>query len=447
MSKTAVAKKLSERVAKANWKDDLLSYLRTGGLTDDAYKKVEESVKAAKKVVPKVIKGEQPMYRIAPRDRIFQKVDTEPHADSSPLQPGGIYFGLKPNDLQVLMDPDLTTSIGKGSAKEFLKHQAETSDMMPWQHVMGKGKFLKDAKVLDASDQGVWDGILQEYYNGKVPYTDNNYGQLRAGKKEMSRGLTAWLKKRYDAVVFPDQESVTSPSALQVVVLNPGKVRMKMGKTSKIIGTGAAAALGGALGALEPDEAEAMPAGVFEKLVVKGGERASSAARTLIGRTVQGKKIANVLKAQGPWRKIVFEDETMMVVEKQYINDLARTIGTKDYVGKFREASEESKTNQALKSLMMREKQAEKTPFSRESFRGMHERHVKRALEFGEEVEKTVFVQRKGNYFQMPEDYAKHLEGMGLLKIVTGKQEKKILERLGATKPGPKKTPPTKKDK
>lgn len=185
------------------------------------------------------------------------------------------------------------------------------------------------------------------------------------------------------------------------------------------------------LNAVGPQEAEASPAGIFEKAAITGAEKASSAAKRLIGKTIQNKVIKDVLKGDKNWRKILFEDGTQMVVDKKYIHDLTRAVGTKEYVQRFKEAGEEARTMQALRSMKMHESRVDQHPFGPQATRHMHEKHLGRVAEYGDKVAATAFVKRGQRYFQMPLEYATHLEELGVLRIVRGSEERKILERFG----------------
>jgi len=186
-------------------------------------------------------------------------------------------------------------------------------------------------------------------------------------------------------------------------------------KQGPLVGVGGAAV--GVADWLGPDEALA-GAGVF-----KAGKAAtgvvSSALQRVKGMKVQGKTITDLRKGTGNWRTLYFDDGTQMTVEKTYVHDLSRARGREVYVDKFREASPDAKTTQALKSMKIHEGKVGRSFFIRSDTKKFHKQHLKRLSEFGEVLDpNTVFVLRENKYFQMPEDYAKHLQDLGVLTIM-----------------------------
>jgi hypothetical protein len=168
---------------------------------------------------------------------------------------------------------------------------------------------------------------------------------------------------------------------------------------------------------LDVKEAEASPAGVFEKAVVKGARKVSSSAEVLIGRKLEGKTITNVLK-EGKWRKILFDDDTMQIVTPAEVNSLIRKKTTKSYLNRFKDKEGSAKTRQALRSLKMREAHYDKNPFiTKKSFKQIHKAHQKRIKSFKENPPDSVFVDYEGKFLQMPREYAEHLEELGILTI------------------------------
>ena len=176
------------------------------------------------------------------------------------------------------------------------------------------------------------------------------------------------------------------------------------------------------------DQAEAMPPGVFQPIRKAATGVVSSALKRLKGRTVKGKVIQDIRKSKD-WRHIIFEDGTEQVVTKNELHQLTKAKGTQTYVQKFKEANEEAKTVQALKSMQMRESHVRNNPFTpRRQMRQLHKDYLKGVRSYGVEQPDTAFVTREGKHYQMPREYAEHLEDLGILKIVRGRAEKKALK-------------------
>ena len=189
------------------------------------------------------------------------------------------------------------------------------------------------------------------------------------------------------------------------------------------------------MGLLSPDEAYAMPPGIFKKITSKAAKGAlSSASRVLQGRKLEGKVIQEVRKGRGMWRSIIFDDGTEMTVEKRYINDLCRAKGTKSYIEKFQKQKGEAKTLQAIKSLRYHEARAQDVP--RTLTRQMHKMYKTRAAEISQSLPpNTCFVQYNGKFFSMPTEYAEHLEEMGILKISRTKRDVQAVKPKSSLKP------------
>lgn len=204
------------------------------------------------------------------------------------------------------------------------------------------------------------------------------------------------------------------------------------------LAVGIAAGAAGTAAALQPEEASGFPMKPVRKGLVKVGKnlwRSSSAERLKGFETMQGKVIDDVLQSMGDWRLIKYTDGTEQKVTKDYITSLCRQCGTKQYIERFRDKVGPSKTEQALKSLEYHEARAPAVG-SRQMTRRLHKEHLSRLKEFSDEALQaadTVFVERKGKYFQMPKDYAEHLEGLGILKIRRGHRERSLYKDLGLT--------------
>ena len=169
--------------------------------------------------------------------------------------------------------------------------------------------------------------------------------------------------------------------------------------------------------------------GTFIRKGVKAATGAvSSALERLKGTTIQGKAITDIRKGGGKFRTVFFEDGTSMTLTADDITDLARAQGTHKYIDRFEAKGSEGKTQQALKSLKFHEARS-KLFESREGIRRHHKAYLQSLKEMGEELPPdTDFVVRGNKYFVMPKAYAKHLEEMGILKVMKGIKEKRILK-------------------
>lgn len=239
--------------------------------------------------------------------------------------------------------------------------------------------------------------------------------------------LTQELRKDYDFVEFPDL-AARQPELDQIVQINPGKAirRTRDPKTGKwkywLFGAGATAA-GQEL--LSPEEAEAMPRGVFQKLtkaIIKGEQ--SSAAKVLKGHTIGGKVIRDVRKtghkSSGTSRAILFDDGTMMTVSNQDLQDIARRVGTEKYMSKLKTGSVQDQTEQALKSLQYHLKRA-KPWHSRQDVKQAYFAHQRRLKEMTSGPRpKGELVEYEGVTLVMPEKYVNILEGLGMIKRIKG---------------------------
>ena len=143
----------------------------------------------------------------------------------------------------------------------------------------------------------------------------------------------------------------------------------------------------------------------------------SSASRALAGQEIKGGVIKEVLQSSKNFRKIVFEDGTSQMVNKQYVHDLAREVGRGTYAGKFAAEGLESQTTQALKSLARHEKMA--SPFfTQKHVKAFEKEHISRVTQMGGQVADTVMVRKDRKVFAMPRVYAEHLESMGMISIL-----------------------------
>lgn len=202
------------------------------------------------------------------------------------------------------------------------------------------------------------------------------------------------------------------------------------GKLVKSIAIGSAIGTALAMDVALPEDANAMPRGVYEmiKNSAKVYEKSSGAAN-LIGKELKpGKVISDVVKKNKYDRAIRFTDGTEMNVTTHEITDLNRTFGTKKYIEKFQDKDIPSKTTQALKSLSMHESRATSIPKS--LHRQYIDKHLMRLGEIGEDLNPDiVFVSRGEKIFTMPRAYAELLEQINMVEIVKTKKYLDIIKR------------------
>lgn len=180
-----------------------------------------------------------------------------------------------------------------------------------------------------------------------------------------------------------------------------------------------------AMGVFGPDEAQAAPAGIYQKAgkFVKKG--ISSAAQRFKGFEIaEGKVIKDIVKGRGSNRALIFEDGTEMVITKKEVNDLSRELGRRRYLNNYARANEGGKTSIAIKSMEKHESLArmaqhmpDKPKFTRDVVRQMQQSHVRRTKNITEPTN-MVYVSRGGLFYTMPKEYAERLERTGILKIV-----------------------------
>ena len=182
------------------------------------------------------------------------------------------------------------------------------------------------------------------------------------------------------------------------------------------VGTGVATGL-----SLNDDEAEAFPLGKFSKNLSKTAREGmqSSAAKRLIGHTLQGKKITDVKSGTGDWRSILFEDGSEMTVKKSELHALTRAKGTKDYMDQFGDEDAEGKLTQALKSLKYHEVRADNRPLDTVLLKRRYAKGYVDAVQKGDpgQAPELTHVHYNNKYFTMPKAYADLLEEYGMLKI------------------------------
>jgi hypothetical protein len=188
-----------------------------------------------------------------------------------------------------------------------------------------------------------------------------------------------------------------------------------------------------------PNEAEASPIGKMGKaispLLRKSASRSSS-ADLLIGQTLEGKVIKDVLKGRGNWREIIYEDGTNRAVDTETLEYIMRRKGTEKQDAIFQNASPTERDSIAEKSLNLRRKISENqkrdmpyTGGKRETVRQHVKGYFTDLKELGEPLPGTVMVQDLrpgGMYHSMQTEKARNLEKRGIVKIVKGKPEEKL---------------------
>jgi hypothetical protein len=180
-----------------------------------------------------------------------------------------------------------------------------------------------------------------------------------------------------------------------------------------------------------PTEAEAMPRGVYEKAGKLMAE-VSRTAKDLIGKeTEPGKVIQNVFKGKGAERRLVFEDGTQSIVDKNDVIKLARAFGTKEYETRFLGKEPEGQLSQAIKSMQLHEATAQNKSFlNRSTVRQYTDRYLQDLAQMGKMLPPdTCFVEKGGLLFTMPRFYAEVLEKNGLLNIVKTKKYLDIVNK------------------
>lgn len=358
-------------------------------------------------------------------------------AQHSTEEPMGRYWAFDKNDVGVLIEgiDDESTQLKpymqqnawpqmKRRMVRDLGFEPKTPKRGPVLKLL-KGELHPDTKVKLFSTRREWEEErrrIAKVYGTHV--NDVNTRQL----------TDYFINSGYEAVAFPDFKEMGG--RMQLVQLQPGTVKAKLGKLSKWLAV--TGVLGTGLDVVTPDEAEAFPRGIFKvpkkKLAKEIAEGVySSAHKDLKGKELQGRIIESVRKTGRRERALTFTDGTVMTLDKDDINALARSLGTRKYVDAFKEKDKESQILQAMKSLKYHQKRA--MPVNRNTHRLLHRDYLKRSAEMtGGEYPDTVFVLHGGTeFFQMPREYAEILEGMGKVKIL------KDPENVRATKPKGKK--------
>jgi hypothetical protein len=178
----------------------------------------------------------------------------------------------------------------------------------------------------------------------------------------------------------------------------------------------------------QTDEAESSPIGKAFKLGQKAMGSLSSSSGRLAGKTLQGKVIKEVRRGKGDWRQIVFNDDSVLPVTKDYVHSLARAKGTEDYLSAYAGKNREGKLTQALNSMAMHERLFD-TMSSRERVRTLQGNYLKKAQELDPSLPPdTVMVTRGTKYYSMPRVYAEQLQKAGILTIREGQREKRMLK-------------------
>ena len=393
-------------------------------------KKLARQLESGKKVLHRVSRESENVFRSVPEHFFGKKLH---HTTSA--EPAGVYFADDIQKLANLMLPDVTGPQRDVSRKELMRAiKTAIGESEGGKAAFSQGRILPGANILDVRKPADYRRLLEQYLADNPQHTHDIQrvfdGDTWDRGKQVSANLTEWLKKQgVDVIAFPDVIE-GQPWADQFVVLRPGKAKVKRGGIEKIIGLGTGAATMGAADFFSPDEANAMPPGVFNKAkgAVKGA--ISSATKALKGHDIQGRVIKTIRKGKGKWRSIHFEDGTSMTVDTEYVNSLCRAKGTKRYKEAFEAQGVEGQLSQAMKSLQYH--RARKQPFaSREIVRNRHTRYLQQASEMDPNLPPdTVFVKFNNEFFQMPKHYAEILQDNGIVQISTTKRDEQILERF-----------------
>lgn len=182
---------------------------------------------------------------------------------------------------------------------------------------------------------------------------------------------------------------------------------------------------------LGPDEAEAMPRGVYQ--AIDYGQqlwRKSRDTAKLIGRTLSpGKVIDDVVVTGENERRIRFTDGTESIVDKKDLAQLYRSLGTRDYEAiQAIDKDPVSQMTRALKSLSFHEARYKQVPES-QALQYVDD-YLRNLSEMGEHISPDlVFVQRGDKVFTMPRAYAELLEEQDLLKILRSDKYIELLNK------------------
>jgi len=169
----------------------------------------------------------------------------------------------------------------------------------------------------------------------------------------------------------------------------------------------------------EAHAADWVPVGRALARAIRRGASSGPRSRTadvLVGRTIEGRVVKDVVVLGPQWRAILFEDGHELPVRKEVLRELVRGIGAKRYVDEFAGLPEEAKLKRALTSLERRKRMQHPmdTKLMKTHFRKMHEKYF-RALKSGEELPEYVWVESERLY--LPKAYAEILEKHGVIRI------------------------------
>lgn len=182
---------------------------------------------------------------------------------------------------------------------------------------------------------------------------------------------------------------------------------------------------------LGPDEASAMPRGVYQAIDY-GAQvlRKSRDAKKFYGRTMApGKVIDTVVVTGENERRIRFTDGTESIVDKSDIHKLYKSFGTKDYeAAAVLDKDPVSQMTKAVKSLAFHEARYKQVP-EKEALQYVDD-YLRNLSEMGEHISPDiVFVQRGDKVFTMPRVYAELLEEQDLLKILRSDKYIELLDK------------------
>ena len=243
--------------------------------------------------------------------------------------------------------------------------------------------------------------------------------------KLMDKWTSLW-RSRVDALIVTNLP--TPKKGVEVIALNPSKVKLFWRDMKWPLSIGAT--VGGlTLMGGQGKEAEAMPVGEITKLTKNLLERtvSSSTAKRLIGAKVRGQVIKDVLKSRGNWRYLVFDNDEVLPITKDYLQALTRAVGSKQYMKKLVTKSPKGQLAQALKSLEIRE--AGRGPETTSLYRKTHRAFLETVKDLESTLTpETIWVKSTLTHetLQLPKPYAEILEKEGRVKILREQLPKRV---------------------
>jgi len=319
---------------------------------------------------------------------------------------------------------------------QIYKAEALPSELVTLYHAADKSvtnkisrEGIRSFRARGISNPLIDDGEMFRDYDtyvwlGRTPEAAAQYAVGYSNKPAIYKVDLSSPKLRRQAVTNPEMEE----GAVAVRGMIPSS------KITRIAGAGGAA-FGISLG-LSDEEAEASPIGKVFKVGQRAMGSLSSSSERLAGQELQGKVIREVRHGRGDWRQIVFNDDSVLPVTKDYIHDLSRAVGTQKYTGMLAEKSPEAQLLQAERSMKYHEslaRRSRKVPdlpkASRPMVRSQHQSYLRGTQELDPELlPDTVMVTRGSLYYSMPRVYAELLEAKGKLKISRSKTDEALLK-------------------